>query len=176
MLNAIALSLMGIQFLLPVALIALITIVPAIFALEVRLLPKNLWPLFGMSALLLSLLMFGLDIGLWTLVYLVLGMVYGLNLKLGWGRLIRVLTTGIACATLLGGVAFFLAWIIQLDWAMLMTYTSATMDEAPLLLIGIGGLIIWGLATAIGIEYVANNVYSRLRATQAGIVNIEAPG
>lgn len=176
MLNAIALSLLGIQFLMPLAMIALIVILPAIFALQARLLPAKLWPLAGFSTLILALLFFGLDLGAWVLVYLILGMTCGLAQRIGWRRPVRVLLAGLVCAILLASVVLLFAWLVRLDWTAIASYLASLgslTNRLPLPMFGLVGLLVWAMATGLGVDLLAASVFTRLRATQAGLVIME---
>ena len=173
MLNAIALTLLGIQFLLPPAMIALIVLVPAIFALETRLVSIHLLPISGLLAIILSLLFFGLDMGIWTLVYFVLGFTCGIAQRIPLRRVVRVLLNGIACAVLVGGTVFLFASIAQLNLTAIILAISNLNTDMPLLTVGIGSYSFLAVSTGFGIDTVSGSVFDKLRATQAGIIHLQ---
>jgi hypothetical protein len=174
MLNALALTLLSIQFIAPPAMVALIVVVPALYALQVRLLPASLWPLAGLTGLLLALLLFGPDTAIWALVYMLLGLVCGVGQRLSWPRVGLILLTGLACTLALAGLVLLFGALVRLDWNALRTglaQIAAPLGvELPLLPLAAGALSLWALLIAVGVEWMAGSIFARLRATQSGIV------
>lgn len=180
MLNALALALLSIQFLAPPAMVALIVVVPAIYALLARLLPPRLWALAGLTGLALALLLFGLDTGAWALGYLLLGLACGAGQRLGWPRGVRVLLTGLAAAAVLAGLLLLFGALAELDWVALAASAeriAAGLLPAGLLPAGLPfvplaavALLIWALIIGLGVELVSGSIFEKLRATQSGVV------
>jgi hypothetical protein len=116
-LDAIALAFLGIQFVIPVAYILLLPIIPAIVALQVCLVSVPM-ALVSTSILIgLSFFVLGIDVGLWALVYVLTGCALGIVWRFGSSWFTRAIVTTTTAAASLLGVIFALSWITKISLA-----------------------------------------------------------
>lgn len=175
MLNAIILSFLGIQFIIPFAFILLLWIVPTIFALEIILgdVPWQLAFLSGLVLLALAFTLFGLDVGLWTIVYLLVGSLSGWGQRFGLHWSIRLLSTTLAFALLLVAMIAVLGWLVQIEWQEIKEILENLNQFNPLptlaLIPAMGiGLVTWAIMLSVGVEWFLSRVLRHLRVSGRG--------
>ena len=116
-LNAIALAFLGLQFVIPVAYLLLLPIVPAIFALQVCLVSARRALLSGCILLVLAFLVLGIDVGLWTVVYVATGSALGLVWRSRAAWFVRAAATTATAGLSLLGVILALSRLTQISLA-----------------------------------------------------------
>lgn len=163
-LNALILSLLGIQFIFPFASVVLLIIVPVVFALQIYHRAIKISILSGLLVVLLSSILFGVIMGLWTLVYLILGIALGLGFQYRIPLGLRFGLVGSLFSVSLAIIILVLGWLAGINvldiTAMLSRYGLS--NRVPLaVLIGIG-LIGWAFMTALGSDRILSRVLSQI--------------
>ena len=169
-LNALILSFLGVQFVIPFASIVLLLVIPVIFALQVYHVAIRVAFLSGLSVVVLSTILFGVVLGIWTLVYFVLG------IALGWGRRNRLpsalrlfLVSLLFCVAIIA-IMFAFGWMANITWVGI-TGTLAhyqLLNRLPLIpLIGLG-LAGWALLNTLGADQILSRVLRQLYFDRPG--------
>ena len=159
-LNAIIISFLSMQFVMPAAFVLLLALVPVIFALAFAEVSAVTATLSSFALILISSLLFGLDVGLWTLVYGLVGLVLGMSwrLHLPWG--LRLAGTSLAFATGLAAAVALFAWISRVSWQDVGNLLSRVdiRGFVPLLPAAAVGLTAWSVAMAATADRILGRV------------------
>lgn len=149
-LNAICLAFLSIQFVVPVAYLLLFPTVPAIVALQLFLVSVSMALVSAGMLIGISFFVFGIDVGLWSVVYVITGCALGVAWRFGSSWFIRAFITTIAAAASLVGVLISLSWITGISLSEVDTVVKGLSPyrELPLpFLFGVSvliiGLLIW---------------------------------
>jgi hypothetical protein len=159
-LDAMALILMSLQFIVPPMIVVNIIVVPAIYALQVYYISIRAWLLSGFGLLLITSAGFGLDSGTWTAVFLLMGFIYGIGSKLHIPKVIRVLVAVAVFALFIIGIFELLRKFASISWdeIMQLAYAIPEFLRTPLLWSFIVGLLVWGLISCTA----ANGFFGRV--------------
>lgn len=163
-LNALILSFLGVQFIIPFTSIVLLVVIPVIFALQVYHVAIRVAFLSSLTVVILSSILFGVVLGFWTLVYFVLGM------ALGWGfrkRLpfgLRLFLVGLLfCISLILLMVAF-GWMADITWTEILMAVSRyeLFNQVPLIpLMGLG-LVGWAFINTFGADRILGRVLHQL--------------
>lgn len=152
-LDAIVLAFLGIQFVIPVAYFLLLPIVPAMIALQVFLVSTSVVLVSAGILIGLSFFILGVDVGLWTVVYVITGCALGMVWRSGSSWIIRALVTTAAAAASLLGVIIALSCLTNIGLAEIAQLAQglAIFEGRPLAsLFGVSllliGFLIWGVS------------------------------
>ncbi|MBA3531034.1 MAG: hypothetical protein H0T73_03825 [Ardenticatenales bacterium] len=169
-LNAIILSLLTIQFILPFAFVIFLWLIPPIFALEVE---KNSWHLTllsGLALLTLGLFLFGVYDSLWLALYILMGLIAGIGRRFHFHWLVRLGFTSLSFTLLLLTLILLFSRIAQLDWQQVQQSMGqiALFQTLPLLPVLVVGIISWMIAVAAAVEWFLSRVSQNLALDQEG--------
>lgn len=164
MLNAIILSLLSIQFIVPFAFILLIWIVPTIIALQVYHVPLKLMLLSGLVIIGLSFILFGIDVGFWMVVYISAGSVLGISRKLNYHWSFRLLSVAFAFTVSLLAIMIIFGWLTQISWQEIQNVLAklSLFNQIPLLPAMVGGLITWTVIISVVVDWFLSRVLRQL--------------
>lgn len=179
LLNAIVLSLLGIQLIFSPAVLLLLWIVSTIFAIQAALMPLRLTLLSGALVILLALLLFGLDTCASATVYVSAGAVAGTLRRWKQPAALRILLTAVAMAALIAGLLAFLAWLLGLSTGNLLAQAQPSLRQfggiTTLALIGGLGLVGLALILAAAIDALTGNILSQLTQSNMTLVALKLP-
>lgn len=179
LLNAIVLSLLGIQLIFSPAVLLLLWIVSTIFAIQAALMPLRLTLLSGALVILLALLLFGLDTCASATVYVSAGAVAGTLRRWKQPAALRILLTAVAMAALIAGLLAFLAWLLGLSTGNLLAQAQPYLRQfggiTTLALIGGLGLVGLALILAAAIDALTGNILSQLTQSNMTLVALKLP-
>ena len=170
--NAIILSFLSIQFVVSPAFALMLWIVPTIFALEACRVPLGTTVLSGLLLVTMSLVLFGVDIGLWTLLYVSAGGTLGIGQRGGWHWSIRFVATWAVLTALLMAIAATFAWMMQMD---LLQVINIARTSHPLYLWGVFlvlalGLTGWMVIVAAVVDRFLHRVLGHMDGVNIGTV------
>lgn len=166
--NALILSLLGIQFVLPVTFIILLVLVPTLIGLQVY--KKASYFLIFLSGCLLiffAFVLFGVAIGMWCLIYWSIGAVLGISIQGKWPWLMRIMSSSLSFMLMLALIMVGFAWIAQVNWADVQQAFLQVpfIDGEELIPIGIVGLGGTGLILAAMVDRFLNYLLRHISFT-----------
>jgi hypothetical protein len=163
-LNALILSFLGIQFVIPFASIFLLVVIPVIFALQVYRVEIRVVFLSSLTVIIFSSILFGIVLGIWTLVYFVLGIALGWSCRKQIHLGLRLsLVSFLFCISLIILVLTF-GWIAEISWADITGVIGRyeLLNQYPLIpLMGLG-LVVWGFLNALGADRILSRVLKQI--------------
>jgi hypothetical protein len=165
LLNAITLSLIGIQVIASPAFFLLLWIIPAIFAIQTTLMPLRLTLLSCLIVVGIALL-FGLDIGSASVVYVLTGTIAGTLRRWKLPAAVRIPVTTLALTILLAAfvavLILFLGLAASSTLSQMQPYLHLIGGLTPLILSMLLGLVVVALILAIIIDLLTSGILSRL--------------
>lgn len=114
--NALILSLLGLQFMLPVTFIILLVLIPTLIGLQVYKASRYLIFLSGCLLIFFAFVLFGAAIGMWCLIYWSIGAILGLSIQGKWPWLLRIMSSSLSFMLMLALIMISFAWIAQINW------------------------------------------------------------
>lgn len=158
-LNALALSFLGLQFILPFTFLLLVWVMPVIFALEILYIPVRIALPAGVIFLGLAAVLFGVDIGAWAAAYFFMGFTLGTVWRKRLPAIIRVLVTGLAVALALTILMAAFAWLAHLSWQEITDFLAQLgMFQLSIMRL----LLLGGTASALILSLVVNGLFARI--------------
>jgi hypothetical protein len=164
-LNALILSFLSLQFVLPPIFILLLWVLPTIFALEVYNLPAKIAVLSNVIVLAIAFILFGPTLGFWALVYLLVG--GGVALQRQWHLpwVVRLPITIVFLTLALLGVTLAMGWVAQINWTeagnLIKSVGMQQLLSVPVILLGLGG---WAAILSLSIDKTLSKVLEYLSA------------
>jgi hypothetical protein len=163
-LDALIFSFLGIQFVIPLAFILLLIIIPTIIALQFYHMPIKHALLSGLLLLVLTFALFGISIALWELLYFVVGGAIGIGWRFHIHILLRLLLATIVFVISLLVIAFSFGALAQVSWqdiiSLMARYPWAL--QVPWIPIILVGLSIWAMLLSLGVENLLSRVLKQL--------------
>lgn len=163
-LNALILSFLGVQFVIPFASIVFLVVIPVIFALQVYHVAIRVTFLSGMTVIMLSSILFGIVLGFWTLVYFVLGLALGWGCRKRMPTVIRVfLVSLLFCISLIVLIIAF-GWMADITWTEISVAVSRyeLLNQFPLIPLMVLGLVGWAFLNTFGADRILSRVLQQL--------------
>jgi hypothetical protein len=163
-LNALILSFLGVQFVIPFASIVLLIVIPVIFALQVYHVAIRLVFLSGLTVVILSSILFGVVLGIWNLVYFALG------IALGWSCRKRIpiglrlfMVSLLFCISLIVLIVAF-GWMADINWADITIAITRykPLNQLPLIPVMGIGLLGWAFLNTFGADRILSRVLKQL--------------
>jgi hypothetical protein len=171
-LDAILLALVGAQFVFPPVFIALLCVAPVIIAIEALWTPAWVTLESGLVVTLVALALYGPVIGLWTLAYVIAGLVCGFGRRLRVPAPLRVIALtvtllALVVATLgalfwLGGLSVERMWALIAPWLDPLTSGRAAPSAALASWLAVTATTLLALLLAVSIELFARAITRRL--------------
>jgi hypothetical protein len=153
-LDAVVFSFLSIQFVMPPTFVILLWVVPTVFALQAYHVPLRLTGSSGVLVVLMSSVVFGIAIGIWTWIYFMAGCVLGVGRRYHLPLVLRLLTTAMTFATCLFASVIVFGWLANISWqeisAALVLLPAP--DQIPILPCMIVGLALWSMLLSLGTE------------------------
>lgn len=167
LLNAIVLSLLGIQVIVSPTFFLLLWIIPAIFAIQATMMPLRLALLSCLIVVGVALLIFGLDVGATSVLYVLTGTTAGTLRRWKSPAVVRIPLTALVLAVLLaagfvGGLMLVLGQTVSSTLAEVQPYLQFIGGLKTLLFnmaLGLAGL---ALILSIAIDTLTSGILSRL--------------
>jgi hypothetical protein len=159
-LDALILSFLGIQFVIPLAFILLLVIIPTITALQFYHIPLKHALLSGLLLIVFTFALFGISIALWEFLYFVVGGAIGIGRRFRMHILFRLLLATIAFVISLAMILLSFGILAQVSWQDIIS----SMAQYPFLMrfpwfpIFLLGLFFLAIFLSLGVE----NLFSRV--------------
>jgi hypothetical protein len=163
-LNALILSFLGIQFVFPFASIFLLVVIPVIFALQVYHVSIRLAFLSNFTLVLFSSILFGIVLGIWTIVYFVLGMVLGWSFRNQIKFILRISLVSLLFCISLITLMFAFGWIANITWEEISEVIGKyeLLNQYPLIPFMVLGLMVWGFLNSLGADRILSRVLKQI--------------
>lgn len=150
-LNAIILSLLSIQFLVPPTFIILLLLIPVIFTLQTYI--SHLWHIILSFAviLLISLSVYGIGIFSWTIFYGLVGILSGIILKMNLVRVGRVIITATLYVVSFLVLVIGFGRLVKINWNEIIVKYDTIMSGASFNFVTTLaiGFFIWGVILSV---------------------------
>jgi hypothetical protein len=163
-LNAIVLSLLGIQFLIPPSFIVMLLLVPMVYLLQMYTSSFRHVFLSCVLMLALTLSLYGVGIFAWTAFYSLVGVTSGLAIKMGFVKPLRVIIIAIAYITSFALFIAGLSRLIGLEWQEIaMKYDKLTLGiDISFTSMFVVGIVFWGIALSLCIDWLVQRVLRQI--------------
>ena len=163
-LNALILSFLGIQFVIPFASIALLLVIPVIFALQVYHVPIKIAFISGLAIVILSFVLYGVILCIWSLTYFVLGITLGWSYRNRIPFGYRLFLVSLVFYVSILGIMIIFGRMANITWE----YISDTiknqqlLQQVPLIPIMGIGLMGWAILNSFGTDRILYRVLHQL--------------
>ena len=163
-LNAMVLSLLGIQFLIPPSFMVMLLLVPMIFSLQMYISSFRHVFLSCVFLLVLTLSLYGIGIFSWTIFYSLVGIAGGFTMKKGFSKALRVFMIAFAYITSFALFVMGLGALIGLKWDEIMVEYHVITQRTNLnfMIILSLGIIIWGLILSFCVDWLVLRILKQV--------------
>jgi hypothetical protein len=163
-LDALIFSFLGIQFVIPLAFVLMLVVIPTIIALQFFHMSLKYALLSGLLLLALTFALFGISIGLWGLLYFVVGGVIGLGWRFHIHILLRLLLATIVFVISMIVIVFSFGALAQVSWRDIISSMAQYpwLLQVPWIPIILVGLSVWALLMSLGVENLLSRVLKQL--------------
>jgi hypothetical protein len=163
-LDALILSFLAIQFVVPLMMIFLLFVIPTIIALQFYHLPFRYALISGILLCLLTLAFFGLPIALWELLYFIVGAAVGLGRRIHVHMAFRLLFATIAFAVTLFLITLVFGAFARVSWqnAMGLLERISWPFQLPWPWIILVGILVWATLLSLGVEGLLSRILKQL--------------
>lgn len=164
LMNALILALIATQLVAPFVFVPLLCVVPTVFAIEALYVPLRVTLLSCCVVIGLAFLAFGLPIGCWTVVYVLVGAAAGLTRRWKWHGALRALATAVALTVLITGVLALFSVLTGLTLPHLIDQLNAKLPHRSISVTAIMGaaLLVFVVTFAIMIDRLVTTIVNRL--------------
>jgi hypothetical protein len=163
-LDAIILSLLGIQFVIPVSFVALLVLIPVIYGLQVYRIPLGLSLSSGLTLIIIGTGFFGIAVGTWMGLYVVVGLVVGLGRRSLSSKAGRILISTAAFTLGLSGIGLLFTLWAKLDFTEVMSVLERVPLLPPVFILSFFGftIVTWSFIMSLGVESILSKIISQL--------------
>lgn len=163
-LDALILSFLGIQFVIPLVFILLLVIIPTIIALQFYHIDFKYALLSGLVLIVFTFALFGISIALWEFLYFVVGGAIGLSRRVKIHILVRLLIATIVFVVSLIMVFLGLGILAQVSWQDIISSTTQypLLVQFPWIPIFLLGLFFLAILLSLGVENLLSRVLKQL--------------
>lgn len=168
-LNAIILSFLSVQFVMPAMFLLFLAFLPVVFALMFYYAPARMAILGTLALTIIASVLFTPYTGLWTLLYGLVGTVLGLAWRLGFPWPLRLAGTILTFAISLGGIIALFMRVTQIGWQELRGVVEQVgiPGQFPLTSVIAVGLVTWAAALGIVANWTLGRVLGQLEVNAA---------
>ena len=163
-LDAIILSLLSVQSVLPFVFLVMLWLAPIVFALEITLVPHRIAWVSGLVVPALALALLGLDIGLWASVYFVLGATLGMAWRLRLPWIARQIGLSVVFVLTVAAIFVIFGKLVRIDWKEI----SAVLEKinqigvVPVLPAMIVGFVLWAIILSVAMDRLLQRVLRQI--------------
>ena len=163
-LDALILSFLGFQFVIPLAFILLLIIIPTIIALQFYHIPLNQAVLSGLVLIVLVFFLFGFSVALWELLYFVVGGAIGFSRRFRIHIIFRLLLATLLFGICMGMIVVSFGLLAQITWQDIMSemVNYPLLFQLPWIPIFLMGLFVWAFLLSLGVENLFSRVLTQL--------------
>lgn len=164
-LNAVVLSLVAIQFVLPFAVLLSLWLVPSVIALKWYFAPPRVALVSSVILLVFASILFGPDIGLWTAIFIPVGSIAGLLYRASLPPLVRGGLIALTFVVLLLALVWFVVWLTSVDWrAFLQAFEDLTPFTTLPLLPALGiGFALLTIVLGLAVDWLLSRILRQLQ-------------
>lgn len=154
-LDAIILSLLSVQSVMPFVFLMLLWLIPLVFALEIYLVPIRVVWISALVVSVLALALLGVSIGFWAVVYVTLGITLGTcrRFRLPW--FVRSISLGLACAVAMAVVFLIFGKLSQTSWQEVVVILEDVdrISYVPIIPALTAGFLLWVIMLSVSMDW-----------------------